>query len=111
MADELGEPLELCLFPFGSDDPIRARPLVPRAWERKNSQAGLLARSCFSCSRLKAGALSLLVRVDAGFLFAACGESLEAGGMHQALLCELSNEVDIDGAPGACGLRGVKRIV
>jgi len=28
--------------------------------------------------------------------------------MHQALLCELSNEVDIDGAPGACGLAGVK---
>jgi len=26
--------------------------------------------------------------------------------MHQTLLCELSNEVDIDGAPGACGLAG-----
>src|SRR5713226_7074785 len=26
--------------------------------------------------------------------------------MHQALLCELSNEVDVDGTPGAGGLAG-----
>jgi len=81
MADELGEPLELCLFPFGSDDPIRARPLVPRGLGTEKFPSGLVGAKLLFLLATEAGALSLLVRVDAGFLFAACGESLEAGGI------------------------------
>jgi hypothetical protein len=54
----------------------------------------------------EAGALALFVGVDGGFFFAACGEGFEAGRIHQALLGELSDEVDVDGAPGAGGLAG-----
>src|SRR5882762_9644376 len=106
MADELGEPLELCFFPFGSDDPIRAHPLVPRGSGTEKFPSGLVGAKLLFLLATEAGALSLLVGVDAGFLFAACGKSLEAGGIHQTLLCEVSNEVDIDGAPGAAGLAG-----
>jgi hypothetical protein len=106
MADELGEAFELCLFPFGADDPIRAHPLVPRGLGTEEFPGGLVRAKQLLLFASEMGVLSLSVRIDAGFFFAACGESLEAGGMHQALLCELSDEVDVDGAPGAGGLAG-----
>ena len=106
MTDELGKALELCLFPFGADDPIGADPLVPRGLGMEEVPGGLVGAKLPFLFTGEAGGLPLFVGVDAGFLFAASGEGLESGGMHQALLCELSDEVDIDRAPGASRLAG-----
>jgi hypothetical protein len=106
MADELGEPFELCLFPFGADDPIRAHPLIPRGLGTEEFPGGLVRAKQLFLFASEMGVLSLFVRVDAGFFFAARGKGLEAGGMHQSLLGELSGEFDVDVAPGAGGLAG-----
>src|SRR5712672_424245 len=106
MADELGEAFELCLFPFGADDPIRAHPLIPRGLGAEEIPGGLVRAKQLLLFASEMGVLSLFVRIDAGFFFAACGKGLEAGGMHQSLLGELSDEVDVDETPVAGGLAG-----
>jgi len=106
MADELGEAFELCLFPFGADDPKSRHPLVPRGLGTEEIPGGFVRTKLFFLFANETGVLSLFIRVDAGFSFAARGKCFETGGTHQALLCKLSNEVDVDGAPGACGLAG-----
>ena len=106
MADELGEAFELCLFPFGADDPIRAHPLIPRGLATEEFPGGLVRAKQLLLFASEMGVLSLFVRIDAGFFFAACGKGLEAGGMHQSLLGELSDEVDVDETPVAGGLAG-----
>src|ERR1700731_858882 len=106
MADELEEAFELCFFPFGADDPKSRHPLVPRGLGTEEIPGGFVRTKLFFLFASETGVLSLFIRVDAGFSFAARGEGPEAGGMHQALFCKLSNEVDVDGAPGACGLAG-----
>src|SRR5467141_3353755 len=106
MIDEQGKPLELCLFPFGADDPISCHPLVRRGLGTEEFPCGLVCAKLLFLFTSELGGLSLFVRVDARFFCATCGKSLEAGGMHQALFCELSNEVDVDGTPGAGGLAG-----
>src|SRR6266853_720238 len=106
MTDEFGKPFEFCLSPFGADDPIRCHPLVPRGLGTEEFPGGFVgAKLLFLCAS-ETGALSLFVGVDARFFFVASGESFEAGWMHQPLLGELSNEVDVDGTPVARGFAG-----
>jgi hypothetical protein len=106
MTDELGEALESCFFPFGAYDPPSADPLVPRGLGTEEFPGGFVRAKLFFLSTSKAGGLALFVCVNTGFFLATRGEGFEANGMHQALLCELSDEVDIDRAPGAGGLAG-----
>ena len=106
MIDEYGKPLEFCFFFFCIDDPPSAHPLVPRGLGTEEFPGGLAGAKLLFLITSETGASSLFVRVDAGFFFAASGEGLEAGGMHQALLCKLSSEVDVNGAPVAGWLAG-----
>ena len=106
MMDELGKALELCFFPFGADDPVGAHALVPRGLGTEEFPGGLVGAKLFFLFASELRALSLFVRVDGGFVFVACSEGLEASWMHQALLCELSDKANVDGAPGAGGLAG-----
>ena len=106
MLDEQREPFDSCLFPFCADDPVGAYPLVPRGLRTEESPSGFIGAKLLFLFAGEAGALSLLVGVDGGFLFAAGGEGFEASGMHQFLLCEPSDEVDVDRAPSAVGVAG-----
>src|SRR6267378_5164339 len=106
MIDEYGKPLESCFFFFCIDDPPSAHPLVPRGLGTEEFPGELAGAKLLFLITSETGASSLFVRVDAGFFFAASGKGLEAGGMHQALLCKLSNEVDVNGAPIAGWLAG-----
>ena len=50
------------------------------------------------------GLLPLFVSVDARLFCTPSGKGLQTGGIHQVLLCELSNKFDVNGAPSAGGL-------
>jgi len=104
MTDELGKPLELCLFPFGADDPKSCHPLIPRGLGTEEFPGDLVAAKLFRLFTSEAGAVSLFVRIDGRLFFVTSGKSLEAGGMHQALFREFLNGFDVNGAPGAGGL-------
>src|SRR5229473_2348731 len=106
MLDQLRKPPEPCFFPHGRDDPIGARPLVPRGLRAEEFPSGFVGTKQLFLFTGEAGVLSLFIRVDAGFFFVASGESLETGGTHQALLCEISYQINVDGTPGAGGLAG-----
>ena len=106
MGDEFGKPLEFCFVSFGTDDPICCHLLVPaslRAEEFPGDFAGAKLLFLFTS---ELGVLALFVGVDARLFCVAGGKSLETGGMHQPLLCELSNEVDVDGTPVARAFAG-----
>src|SRR6266568_3926231 len=104
--DEYGKTLELCLLPFCADDPIRCHSLVPGSLRTEEIPSALVGAKLLFLLCVESGALPLLVRVDGGLFCSASGEGLETGGMHQALLCELLDKLDVDGAPGAGGLAG-----
>src|SRR5271169_2579796 len=106
MADEFGEAFEFCFFPLGADDPVGAHPLVPRSLGTEEFPSGLVGAELLFLFARELRAVSLFVGIDGGFFLVASGECLEAGGMHQTLLRELADEVDVDGAPGADGLAG-----
>ena len=101
MLDQLRKPLESCFFLFCADDPIGCHPLVPRRLSTEEFPSGLVGAKLFRFFTIELDALALFVSVDAGLFYAASGKNPEAGGMHQALLCELLNEFDVNGAPGA----------
>src|SRR6266700_645135 len=105
--DEYGKTLELCLFPLCADDPVSCHPLIPRSLRAKEFPGGLVGAKLLFLLCVESGALPLLVRVDGGLFCSASGEGLETGGMHQALLCELLDKLDVDGAPGDAGLSGI----
>ncbi len=101
MLNERGKALEFRLFLLGADDPISAHPLVPRSLRAEEFPSGFVCAKLLRLFTSELGALALFVRVDGRFFCVASGESLEAGVMHQALLCELLNKFDVNGAPGA----------
>ena len=103
MMNELGKTVEFGFFPFGGGDPISAYPLVPRGLGKEKFPGELVGTELLFLVASEACAFALFVGVDAGFLFVARGESFEAGRMHEAVSCELSDEVNVDGAPGAGG--------
>ena len=103
MNDELGKALEFCFFPFGADDPKRANPLVPGSLRAEEFPGGLIGAKLLFLLTRELGVLSLFIRVDR-LLFVASSKGLETGRVHQSLLCQLSNEVDVDDTPVAGGL-------
>ena len=106
MIDEYGKPLEFCFFLFCADDPISCQPLVPGSLIAEEFPSGPVCAKLPLLFTSEASALPLFVRVDARLFCASSGEGLEAVGMHQPLLCELSNKFDVDGTPSARGLAG-----
>ena len=64
---EQGKPLAFCFFLFCGDDPISAHSLVPRRLRTENSQAALLARNCFACSRVNRAVLRRNCRWQTSF--------------------------------------------
>jgi len=105
MTDEFGKALEFCLFPLRADDPKGANPLVPRSLRAEEFPSGFVGAKLLFLLTRELGVLSLFVRID-GLLFVASSKGLETGRVHQSLLCQLSNEVDVDDAPVAGGLTG-----
>src|ERR1700687_5306870 len=101
MTDELGKPLELCLFLFGADDPISRHPLVPRGLGKEEIPSGLVCAKLLLLFTSELGALALFVRVDARLFFATGGKGFETCRMHQTHFLELADAFDVNGAPGA----------
>src|SRR5258708_3922913 len=96
VADELRKPLELCFFPLCADDPKGCHPLVPRslgAEEFPSAFVGVKLSLQFT-SELRM--LPLFIGISGGLFCVASSEDFEAGGMHQTLFCESSDEVDVD---------------
>src|SRR5260370_1241111 len=108
MADEFGEPLDLCFFSFGTDDPMCCHPLVPGSLRTEEFPSRFVGAKLLFLFTSELGVLALFVGVDARLFCVAGGKSLETGGMHQPLLGELSNEVDVNCTPVAGGLAGSK---
>ena len=106
MGDEFGKPLEFCFVSFGTDDPICCHLLVPGSLRAEEFPGDLVGAKLLFLFTSELGVLALFVGVDARLFCVAGGKSLETGGMHQPLLAELSNEVDVDRTPVAGGLAG-----
>jgi hypothetical protein len=116
MGDQFGEARLFCFLFFCGRDPVGRQLFIAGGLRLEEVPGGFVGAELFFLFAGEAGALALLVGVDGGFFFAAGGEGLEAGRMHQALLGKLLNEVDVDGAPGAGGFArgeadGVARFV
>src|SRR6267142_5515525 len=81
------------------------------AWERKNSQAGLLARSCFSCSRLKRALFRCSYEQMLDFSSLRAAKALRPAGCIRPCFVSFRTRLILMELQVLVGLRGVKRIV
>src|ERR1700674_1307771 len=96
MIDERGKPFAFCLFPFCADDQPGGHSLIPGSLGTEEFPSGLFCAKLLLLFASEPGALSLFVSVDARLFCATCGESLEAGRMHQTHFLELPDAFDVN---------------